>query len=344
MKPRLDSASGRGAALLVVLWCLSVLAAVLILTSAVVDQEMDGIAARIAQDRARQLAMAGLTLARHPAVQPGDPLLHQDLGNGERIEVRVSTEEARLNLNVWITEDRQPALVQLFRFWGLERRDAERLVHALADWVDEDTLRRSQGAERRDYGGLNRPYNRPFLSLDEVRLVRDFGLLERVRPDWRSLLSVRGQATLDLMEAPADLIVAVTGATPESVAPWIRDRWGRDGVRHTDDDPQPPSAAVVLQQLGLPPTAPAAAWVTVQGPTRRYQATGMKGEYLHVIHLVATAEGQPGQGPIPNPTPDPNPQPPPPVTPGAVPGSSSILWMEEQSGRVGQLHPDTSGR
>jgi hypothetical protein len=333
MNPSLPKAPEHGAALLVVLWCLSVLVAVLILTAAVVDQEMDGIAARIAQDRARQLALAGLTLARHPAVQPGDPLLHQDLGNGERFEVRVSTEEARLNLNVWIAEDRQPALVQLFRFWGLERRDAERLVHALADWADPDTLRRSQGAERRDYGGLNRPYNRPFLSLDEVRLVRDFALLERVRPDWRSRLSVRGQATLDLMEAPPDLIAAITGSTPESVALWVRDRWGRDGIRHTDDDPLPPSVGVVLQQLGLPPTAPSAAWVTVQGPTRRYQATGVKGDYLHVVHLLTTGDA-PAAGATPPPAPPPDAPPSP-----APPGAASILWMEEHSGRVGQLDP-----
>ncbi len=320
-----------GGALLVVLWCIAVMVTVLILTATTVEQEMLGISARIAQDRARQISLAGLALAENPAVRPGDPILNRDLGNGERLQVLVTSEEARLNLNLWVADDRQPVLIQLFRLWGLERRDAERLVHALADWVDPDTLRRAQGAEVRDYDVPNRPYNRPFLNLDEVRLVRDFGLLERVRPDWRTRLSVRGQAALDLMEAPADLIVAVSGSSPETVALWIRDRWGRDGVRYTDDDPLPPSLEEALQRLGVPAANDASGWMTIQGPTRRIQSVGVKGDYVHVTSIV-TSGGGPAEGGVP------------PEGGGQLGagGPGNLLWMEERSGTVASLDRSAS--
>jgi len=98
-----------------------------------------------------------------PSVEPGDPILNQDFGNGERIQVRVASEEARLNLNLWLADQRQSTLVLTPRRLGHGAgKDAERLVYAMADWVDGDVLKRAQGAEVRELRMLkNRPYNRP---------------------------------------------------------------------------------------------------------------------------------------------------------------------------------------
>jgi hypothetical protein len=313
------TARSTGSALLVVMWCIAVMVTVLILATSTVEQEMNSISGRIARDRARQLALAGLALADHPAVKPGDPILNQDFGNGERIQVQITSEEAKLNLNLWLADERQPSLVQLFRTWGMERRDAERLVYAMADWIDGDVLKRAQGAEVRDYPFKNRPYNRPFSNLDEIRLVRDFVLLETVRPDWRSRISVRGQGSLDLMAAPADLITGLTGCSPESVALWLRDRYGRDGIRYSDDDVEP-SLEQALAQLGIPPANGVGRWLTVRGPTRRIQSIGIAGDYAHIVSLVSARQGGGGQG----------------GNPGiALPGGrGSLLWKEERSGTV----------
>jgi hypothetical protein len=318
--------SVRASALLVVLWCIAVMVTVLVIAATTVEQEMNNVSGRIARDRARQLALAGLAIAENPAVKPGDPILNQDFGNGERIQVQITSEETRLNLNVWLADDRQPSLVALFRLWGMERRDAERLVYAMADWIDGDSLKRMQGAEVRDYDLLNRPYNRPFVSLDEVRLVRDFGILERVRPDWRSRLSIRGQGNLDLMGAPSDLIIGITGCSPESVALWIRDRWGRDGLRYSDDDPVNQTLEQALGQLGIGPNNGVSQWLTIQGPTRRLQSVGFKGDYVHIVSLVISGgngggggeSGQPGGG-------------------GAGAGQGNLLWKDERSGTVEAL-------
>jgi len=308
----------RGSALLIVMWCIAVMVTVLIMAASTVEQEMNSVSGRIARDRARQLSLAGLALADNPAIKPGDPILNQDFGNGERIQVHITSEEARINLNLWLADERQSTLVQLFGTWGMERRDAERLVYAMADWIDGDVLKRAQGAEVRDYNVKNRPYNRPFTSLDEVRLVRDFVLLETVRPDWRSRLSVRGQGNLDLLAAPADLIGGITGCSPESVALWLRDRWGRDGIRYSDDDPLNQSLEQALGQLGLAPNNGVSQWLTIQGPTRRVQSVGFKGDYVHIVSLITAGNpgGQDGQ---------------------PAPGPGALLWKDERSGTMEAL-------
>jgi type II secretory pathway component PulK len=64
----------------------------------------------------------------------------------------------------------------------MEEDPAAELVDALVDWVDEDDLEEPQGAEYEDYeemGYTNRPFNRPFYSLDEMNQVRGMALLRR---------------------------------------------------------------------------------------------------------------------------------------------------------------------
>lgn len=295
----------RGGTLLVVIWCILVMTMVIVMVSGTAHDEMLTISGRIGQERARQIAHVGLALAQHPSVKPGDPILFQDFGNGEAMEVNISSEEARLNLNLWLTEDRRDTVVRLFRLWGLERRDAEGVVDGLSDWVDPDGLKHAQGAEAGDYPQKNRPFNRPFSSLDEVRLVRGFEILERIQPDWRTRLTVRGQGSLDLMAAPSDLIEAATGATSASVEKWVRDRWGRDRRRHTDDDPQGTTVEQALQQLGV--AAVQTGSFTVEGPTRRIQALGVKGEYGSLVSLIVA---------------------------GSAGGAQTIYGIEEQNGTL----------
>lgn len=295
----------RGGTLLVVIWCLLVMTMVIVMVGGGAQDEMLAISGRIGQERARQIAHMGLALAQHPQVKPGDPILFQDLGNGEALEVNVSSEEARLNLNLWLAEDRRETVVRLFRLWGLDRRDAEGVVDCLSDWVDPDGLKHAQGAEAGDYPQRNRPFNRPFSTLDELRLVRGFELVERLQPEWRTRLTVKGQGSVDLMAAPADLIEAATGATGPSIQRWIGDRWGRDGRRHTDDDPQGVSVDQVLAQLGV--ASGQTSFFTVEGPTRRIQALGVKGDYASLVSLIVS---------------------------GNAGGAQAIFGLEEQNGTL----------
>ncbi len=98
-------------------------------------------------------------------MEPGDPLLFRKIDAISSIEVQVTSEEARLTHQHLPTEAHRQVLERLFIHWGLREPDAESVVDALMDFVDEDNLKNLKGAESADYKSLgltHRPANRPF--------------------------------------------------------------------------------------------------------------------------------------------------------------------------------------
>lgn len=69
-------------------------------------------------------------------------------------------------------------LLQTFPALPLDRNQAEMLLAAVVDWIDEDENESGAGgAESNFYQGMKEPYraaNAPFKSIDELRLVRGF--------------------------------------------------------------------------------------------------------------------------------------------------------------------------
>lgn len=65
------------------------------------------------------------------------------------------------------------ALIELLATQGFDATQAASIADRIADWRDEDNLRRPNGAERQDYAdaGLPPPQNRPFLLETEIAAV-----------------------------------------------------------------------------------------------------------------------------------------------------------------------------
>lgn len=136
---------------------------------------------------------------------------------------------ARLNLN-GATEDQ---LRRLFVALRIDARTAGRLAAAVADWRDQDQLRRVNGAEREDYlraGMPILPRDGPFASVNALRFVLGMSgaLCDSVAP----YLTVMGDGGVNLNAAPRPVLLALPGMSEEAVALLLRAR--SEGGRITD--------------------------------------------------------------------------------------------------------------
>lgn len=232
--------SCRGAALLLVLWAIAVLSFSVLWVSNLVNSDMEAGAADAKGLRARQIALSGVALGLHPKVTREDTdLLERDVGYGERMQVRIRGEGARLNINQLLAEQDRATLQNLFMLWGLDNRQADTLIDRLIDWVDDDIGRQMNGAERSEYealGIMDAPANRPFRSVDEMGRVLGMEVLSEVHPDWREAFTIFGNGQVDVNEASSDVLQAVTGLPPEMVEEILRMRRGADGMEPSEDD------------------------------------------------------------------------------------------------------------
>ncbi|MEZ0389437.1 MAG: general secretion pathway protein GspK [Verrucomicrobium sp.] len=276
---------------MVVLWVLALLSFLVVTTMMITMQDVENVVARKLVFRARQLAEMGVAVGSHPMVKPQDPLLHRKVNDTEWYHVIVSTEEARLNLNSLLTEERRPTLERVFTRGGLRPADASALADGLMDWADSDDLRRLQGAERQDYeraGFADRPLNRPFRTLDEVLLVKGMNSLAEVIPDWQKLFTLWGDGRVDINEAPAE-VIAIVADVPMSVAETlVAVRDGRDGIHQTEDDLPFESIEDALTLLGLggDQRTAATAWFSLKGSTLRIESVGHAADYARGIAVV----------------------------------------------------------
>ena len=148
---------------------------------------------------------------------------------------------ARLNLNV-ATEE------QLRRFLGglrLDARRADHLAQAIADWRDEDDLRRINGAERQDYlraAAPLLPENGPIESVGTLRFV--IGMSDSLFSAMRAYVTTVGSGRINLNTASRAVLLALPGMTEESASLIVSYR--RRGRRVLDldrfaDELSPPS-------------------------------------------------------------------------------------------------------
>jgi hypothetical protein len=268
----------RASALLIVLWVVALLSFLIVTTLLIAMQEM------------------GVALASHPMVKNTEPLLRNRLSSTESYEALITSEEARLNLNALLTEERRPVLERVFVSWGLREVDAETLVDRMVDWTDPDDLKQLKGAEKLDYrdaGFPGRPFNRPFRTLDEAALVSGAEVFDEMKPDWRDWFTLRGTGQLDVNEASAEMISLVTGVPVHLSQTLVVRRAGPDGIPHTKDDTPLQSVDEAMTLLGIPAAeAPAlSALLTLKGTTVRIVSIGRAGDYARGIAVVLRKEG-----------------------------------------------------
>lgn len=281
----------RGSALLAVLWIVALLSMLVATTSLLVMQDVDTVGTRRQMFRARMLAEMGLAFAAHPDVRPDDPLLRQEIADGEGFEVEMIGEDGRLNPNLLIQRQDRETFRRVFRAWGMDLMQSDSLFDALTDWVDEDSFKQPRGAEFRDYNGIpGFPFNRPFRSLEEMALVRGMDVVDSVFPQWRDWFSIHASGVLDINEAAPEILAAVTGADIIIAQQLQARRLGRDGIRNTLDDAVFPDLQTAVRLLGVTGNTQGLDQIlSVTSNTRRIISSGTTGGFTKSI--VAIVQG-----------------------------------------------------
>ena len=294
--------------MIAVFWLVSILGIALFSVITLVKFEADLVASLTQGTRARHLAEMGIAVGANPVVQRDDPLLRQVMEGGtEGFSCKIESEADKIDINFLLSNqdpiaDDKGWLRELFYEWGMELEDAQALADALVDWVDASDTEELNGAEAPYYeslGYLDRPYNRPFYNLQEMRFVRGFNLLEQANPNWQDWFTVWTQSGLDVNEASAERIAKVLNVSlsdadiiPETVR-------GPDGIRGTEDD-QPfqsvdaaagPSGAVFMSEEQF---AQNGHRITANGGTTRLESTGWSGDVKRRVTLIIrNREGNP---------------------------------------------------
>jgi len=290
----------RGSALVAVLCLIAILGIASIAAVRVVAFDADIATSQIHGFRAKQLAEMGIAVASNPAVKRTDPLLKQFSGeSGEGFEARIISEGEKFNINAILLRGDEQFLKSLFSDWGLTLDESQMMVDGLMDWVDQNDEVGLNGAESKwylDQGRLNQPFNRPFYSLDEMRLVRGMDYVEAMRPDWRNWFTIWSSGALDLNEASAELIAAAAEITPEDANVIPETVRGPDGIRDTDDDAPFQSTEQALALLGVDASLrpEISARMTVNDTTTRLESIGsVAGAKRKITVIVRNRTGRP---------------------------------------------------
>jgi general secretion pathway protein K len=219
-----------GIALILVIWVATLL--MVIAGSFLYAMRTDARAARNAALIARgdALAQAAVARALMELFKPqGSPEVWKREGearlwafDGAAVTVRLTDESAKIDINTANNE----LLKGLFRYAGLGEEDAAKLLDAVLDWRDPDSLKRPFGAEEADYaqaGLKGRPANYPFQSTEELQLV--LGMRPEVYQRIAPMITVYSrQAGVNPHLAQRPVLLAIPGVTPEQVDLFLAER------------------------------------------------------------------------------------------------------------------------
>jgi hypothetical protein len=228
------------------------------------------------QFRARQLAQSGLAFGLNPQTDNVDRgLLSQRAADGGEFQATITSESTRLNINFLLQNDRDDILQTLFRKWGVETNAALAAVKGLRDWVTagqgvpeqgsneaqdmKQQQQEQQSAAVQNGGQTSNPQQpqmqlvRPFRSVEEMSLIREFAPVAAAEPDWTKYFTVWSDGTINVNSADPDVIALVTGVTPEQAKHFVQHRWGRDGIPYTADDTPYVTMDQVRTELGMSP-------------------------------------------------------------------------------------------
>jgi general secretion pathway protein K len=234
-----SAARARGAALLLVLWVIVLLAGVVTLFATA--SRTEGMESRTLArgTSARYAAEAGLEVAV-VHLQAGDPQ-QRWLPDGRpqrfgfetfRLEVRVVDESAKVDLNA-----APPDVVSgLFVALEVPEDRARALAGAIVDWRDSDDLLNAEGgAEDPQYAQAGLPYgakDRPFDTVAELRQVlgMDAATFEKARP-YLTVYTGQARPTPTFAGAP---VLAALGLTPEQADAVFEQRGQAPGTGQGD--------------------------------------------------------------------------------------------------------------
>lgn len=131
---------------------------------------------------------------------------------GGAMHVKVIDAQGLFNLNNLVrnAQPSTPDIGVFRRLLSLENADPN-LADAVVDWLDPDSTPHPAGAEDADYMALKPPYragNRPFVSVEELRLVRGFTpeIVDKLRP---FLVALPTATLVNINTAPPEILSAL---------------------------------------------------------------------------------------------------------------------------------------
>ena len=296
------STSQRGITLLLVIWAIITMSIAILGVVEFIKLDLEEGSSRGKDFRSRQLAESGLVFGMHPQVRRNDPLLRQNIRSQEGFEVKVSTEESKLNINQLLRENKvkveNRTLQRLFQRWGLSDKESDGVVDCLKDWIDRDDLRRGRGAEKEyyeDLGYQNYPPNRSFLAVAEMELVKDMALVKKIKPNWMSYFTIWGSGKLDINEASAEMLEVICEVTASQAQALIRYRSGADRKLGTEDDLEIKDGKQACIIMGVPEIfrKEIAERLIPRGSIKRIVSRGFVGDYSRTVAIIWQASDGP---------------------------------------------------
>ena len=246
-----------GMALVLVLWFVALLSILAIGFSRSVRTEIQ-IAHNLLEDtRDRHLAEAAVQMGIHALLKfeqdESSPLLSGMskgfLFDGRQLSYAIHDERGKVDLNLAPDE----LLLNLLQNAGADEASASSILDAIADWRDDDDLRRLNGAELAEYeaAGLRTiPSNKPLVSVAELQQVIgiDTELYKKLRPN----VTVHGfNEQINPQSAPIEVLQALPEASTTEIDEIIA--WRKQSAEEAADKPSPDLTGVdswVSQETG----------------------------------------------------------------------------------------------
>lgn len=227
---RCPALSGKGIALLLVIWILATLTIIAMALSAVTRSEAfsahrfyDTAVSRCLAEAGVEKAALELTYRTLHRMEKGiwklDGTSYEfELGAG-RCRVSISDEAGKMNLNTMTDKNKIILKNILITVAGVGQDMADIIADSVLDWKEPDNMRRANGAGDEYYLSLPDPYkprHTPFETLDELLIVRGmsadilFGNAERkgILP----FITIYSQTEkINVMTAPPEVLAALPG-------------------------------------------------------------------------------------------------------------------------------------
>ena len=282
----------RGAALLLALWALFLLAALVMSWALNIDSRLkiSGSENRILE--AQAMAASGAEIAMAPTIKPNSPNLQGGFGPRQSYSARITGEGGRLNIN-WLVAGENPDRIEILRRYlevkGIELNERNRMIDCLLDWVDPDDLVRLNGAEAEE--GYQ-PANALLVRIDELKKVKGWETITSV-PGWDDEFTVNSTGPVDVAWASRDVLRALPGFTDQMVDRLLQLRAGPDGQDGTADDAVFKNMDEVRSALGLSPEQfqQLSPFISFKDPVLRVVSTGRSSDITRVIQLIFRRAG-----------------------------------------------------
>jgi general secretion pathway protein K len=220
----------RGVALVLVMW-IAVLLTV-IASSFIFEARTDTLVVRnsISNARAEAVADAGVHRAIFELYRTDngqdawrrDGSTHQWSFDGVPVRIELRDESGKIDIN----SGAEPLLRGLLLSVGLNDDEAAKMLDAILDWRDPDSLKRPNGAEENDYRAAGLPYkpaNAPFQAIEELQLV--LGMRPEIYRRLAPLITVYSRTPgVNAQLASREVLLAIPGVTAQIADEYIAQR------------------------------------------------------------------------------------------------------------------------